>query len=298
MLQEAALLVHAGALLLIKCEHSLARLSRLQSLLDMSCSKSITAISFSKIAHGCYATVRVFDENLLYAVDLAMLGTGKNRNYAGQVLRNIPEDSFPSSKYVVRQLHAGHATKLLTFEDAITLFMLLPGKIALKLRVQLKDIIVRYLDGDRSMCMEIETNHAIGKVKSYSNFASKIMSSVDEEADEITHSMPQTSYVYATKSPAFPGLIKIGKTVDVASRLTSLNTSCAPAPHVIVAVAPSLDNERDEKAAHTFFSNARCEGEFFKLPDADVQNYFATHITAQYHAELAQNIARLQGRCV
>jgi hypothetical protein len=34
-----------------------------------------------------------------------------------------------------------------------------------------------------------------------------------------------------TKSPAFPGLIKIGKTEDFAKRLTQLNTACAPAPH-------------------------------------------------------------------
>jgi hypothetical protein len=101
--------------------------------------------------------------------------------------------------------------------------------------------------------------------------------------------------VYATKSPAFPGLIKIGKTMDVAARVTQLNTSCAPAPHVIVAVAPTFDHDRDEKTAHAFFSSSRREGEFFELHDSDVINYFATHITPQYNAEMAQNIARLQG---
>jgi hypothetical protein len=176
--------------------------------------------------------------------------------------------------------------------------MVLPGKIAKQIRKQFSHIIVRYLDGDRSMCSEIDANHAMGKVKSYSNFASNVMNTMYQDAMLNVHAMPQSFYIYATKSPAFPGLIKIGKTVDVANRLTSLNTSCAPAPHVIVAVAPTFDKDRDEKTAHAFFSSARREGEFFKLEDKDVLDYFATHITAQYNADLARNIARLQGLCV
>jgi hypothetical protein len=121
---------------------------------------------------------------------------------------------------------------------------------------------------------------------------------MDNDVESNKPAMPPTCYVYATKSPAFPGLIKIGKTVDVANRLTTLNTSCAPAPHVIVAVAPTFDKDRDEKTAHAFFSSARREGEFFELEDKDVLDYFATHITAQYNTELARNIARLQGLCV
>lgn len=263
----------------------------------MTSSKIVPTISFSQIVHGRHASVRVIEDHLLYAVDLAIVGTGYGRDYAGQILRNIPEDSFPSSKYILRQLHAGHATKLLTFEDSITFIMLLPGKTALKFRLQFKNIIMRYLDGDRSMCSEIDANQAMGKVKSYSKFASSVVSKVlVENTKKALYEMPQTSYVYATKSPAFPGLIKIGKTVDVYKRLTQLNTSCAPNPHVIVAVAPTLDHDRDEKTAHAFFSNSRREGEFFELADADVLNYFATHITSQYHEELAQNIARLQGQ--
>ncbi len=48
----------------------------------MSCSK---LISFAEIIQGRDASVRVTDDNLLYAVDLAMLGTGYSRDYAGQV---------------------------------------------------------------------------------------------------------------------------------------------------------------------------------------------------------------------
>ncbi len=75
-------------------------------------------------------------------------------------------------------------------------------------------------------------------------------------------------------------------------------TPLSPAPHVIVAVAPSFDKDRDEKHAHVFFSSVRREGEFFELQDAEVLAYFATHITAQYNAELSQNITRLHGLSV
>ena len=96
---------------------------------------------------------------------------------------------------------------------------------------------------------------------------------------------PPVTYVYATKSSAFPNRIKIGKTNDVAKRLSSMNTSCAPAPHVLVAVAATFDNTRDEKMAHAFFADVRKEGEFFELTDKVVKDYFAMHITAQHELE-------------
>lgn len=262
----------------------------------MACSK---LFSFAEIVQGRDAIVPVTD-NMLHAVKLAMVVNGLACNQSGLVLRRLPDAVFKSSNFVIRKLPGkgcGH-TKLVSFEHAIELIMVLPGRTAKQVRKQFRHIIVRYLDGDRSMCREIEANHAMGKVKSYSNFASNIMNIMDQNALLHAHTMPPTFYIYATKSPAFPGLIKIGKTVDVANRLSSLNTSCAPAPHVIVGVAQTFDKDRDEREAHAFFSSARREGEFFKLEDKDVLDYFATHITAQYNTELAQNIARLQGLCV
>ena len=64
-----------------------------------------------------------------------------------------------------------------------------------------------------------------------------------------------------------------------------MNTSCAPAPHVLVAVAATFDNARDEKMAHAFFADARKEGEFFELTDKVVKDYFGMHITAQHKLE-------------
>lgn len=48
----------------------------------MACSKMI---SFAEIVQGRDASVRVTDDRLLYAVDLAMVGTGHSRDQAAQV---------------------------------------------------------------------------------------------------------------------------------------------------------------------------------------------------------------------
>jgi hypothetical protein len=259
----------------------------------MSLSKPVQTISFSEIIKNTHATVRVTDDGLLYAVDLTMVVTGKNQNDAGHVIRNLGEENFQSVNFIKRQIssHGGYKTKLVSFEHAIELIMVLPGKMAKQVRKQMKDIIVRYLDGDTSMCSEIQANREMGKVNSYARFASKAVNNVKTE-------IPQAGYVYATKSQAFPGLIKIGKTINVSNRLSQLNTSCAPAPHVIVAVAPSFDEDRDEKTAHAFFATSRRQGEFFELTDEEVKAYFTNHIMAQYTAELAQNMAGQEGRVV
>ena len=85
------------------------------------------------------------------------------------------------------------------------------------------------------------------------------------------------------------------KSSDVAARLSSLNTGCAPAPHFIVAMAPTYDSTRDEALAHSFFSTARREGEFFQVTAEEVKAFFANHIMTQYQLELAEHIAKTQG---
>ena len=237
--------------------------------------------------------MRVTDDNLFDVVDSVMVATGKNCNHSNELLRNLKPSLYNKDCFLVRS-----GRRYATAEDLIDLIMILPGNTAKLIRKQFKYIIVRYLDGDRSLCHEIEANQTMGKTKSYAKFARQVLNNVGEIESQQAHAMPPTGYIYATRSPAFPGLVKIGKTVDVANRLISLNTSCAPAPHVIVAVAPTLDKDRDEKTAHAFFSSVRHEGEFFKLEDAEVLVYFANHITAQYNAELTQNITRLQGLSV
>ncbi len=130
---------------------------------------------------------------------------------------------------------------------------------------------------------------------SYSKFANRLMKKINSEEEHCANEMPQTFYIYATKTSAFPGLIKIGKTCDISARVSNLKTATAPAPHMIVAVAQTFDTARDETFAQTFFAERRREGEFFEVNDAEAVAFFATHITARYNIELAQHIARLQG---
>lgn len=244
--------------------------------------------SFAEVVTGRDSSVPVTDDGMFHAIPFVMVMSGKNNNDAGRAIRNIPNEIFQSEKISERQLskRGGYPTKLISFQDAIELAMVIPGKIARKTRKLFVDIIIRYLDGDETMCHEIKNNNAMGKVKTYVSFCNTLIKNVQENANE----PPQTGYIYATKSPAFPGLIKIGRTKCVHERLVQLNTSCAPAPHVIVAMAPTLDMKRDEKTVHAFFSDARREGEFFQIRDDDIISYFATHIITQYNLELSSKV--------
>lgn len=214
-----------------------------------------------------------------------------------QVISRIPEEIFPSSKITERQLSSrgGPKTKLITLEDAIELVMALPGKKAKLIRKGMVNIIMRYLDGDRSMCQEILENQNKGRAWSYTKFATKVLSQTQKDVSARTNAMPQVSYVYGTKSNAFPGLIKIGRSVDVFSRLYSLNTGCAPLPHSIIAVVPTLDAKRDEALAHSFFSSSRKEGEFFSITEEEVKTFFTESIMPQYQKDMAECISKAQG---
>lgn len=123
----------------------------------MTCSKFF---SFAEIVQGRDASVRVTDDNMLYAVDLVMVMSGSSRDDAGKALRRLSEEVFQSDKLSERQLsnHGGHKTKLVSFENAIELIMVLPGKVAKETRKTFASIIQRYLAGDRSLITEIKAN--------------------------------------------------------------------------------------------------------------------------------------------
>ena len=186
-------------------------------------------------------------------------------------------------------------TPTMTVAGLHSLVSRLGGKISKAFRDETLQVLERYLDGDTTMCREIEENLSMGKTKSYAKFAQKVMERAEINKAEACLQMPQTAYVYATKSDAFPGLIKIGRTVDVAKRIASFNTACAPAPHMVVALAPTFDYARDEKAAHDFFAQVRKEGEFFQVSEAEVIAYF-TGITSAYHTEFAMHSSCIVGR--
>ena len=123
-------------------------------------SESTKTISFEEVIQGRDSDVRVTDDGLIYAVDLVMVMTGLNRNDAGQVLRRLPDNVFPSGNLPERTLPGkGNAhTKLLTLQHAIELVMVLPGKLAREARVQFANVIRRYMAGDGSLVQEIQAN--------------------------------------------------------------------------------------------------------------------------------------------
>jgi hypothetical protein len=126
----------------------------------MSCSKPIQSISFAEIIHGRDSTVRVTHDHLIYAVDLVMVMTGKDRDHAGQALRGISDETFSSLK--ISEKNTGGSgnskTKLVSFQHALELIMVLPGKIAKETRAQFTNILKRYMAGDQSLVSEIHAN--------------------------------------------------------------------------------------------------------------------------------------------
>ena len=188
----------------------------------------------------------------------------------------------------------GQLTPVATVEGLVKLLTILGDKVSQAFRVEAFDILTRYLNGDTSLCMEIHENKDLGVTKSYAKITEKVLKRAQELIENEANMMPVVSFVYGTKSAAFPGLIRIGRTLNMNARLASLNTSCAPAPHRVVAVAPTLDSVRDERTAHEFFASRRVEGEFFNITDAEVKAYFANHITCQFHLDMADKLVLMQ----
>jgi hypothetical protein len=59
-------------------------------------------ISFAELIKDRHADVRVTSDGFLYAVDLAMVMTCKNRDDAGKAIRNISEETFSSANFIER----------------------------------------------------------------------------------------------------------------------------------------------------------------------------------------------------
>jgi hypothetical protein len=70
-------------------------------------------MSFAEIVQGRDSNVRMTHDGLIYAVDLVMVVTGKNRNDSAKDIRNIDPSSFSDNKFVTRKLSGDvciHAT--------------------------------------------------------------------------------------------------------------------------------------------------------------------------------------------
>ena len=252
----------------------------------------IKTISFDEIVKGHDSTVRVTDDGLLYAVDLVMAITGKDGNDSGLVLRRLSEDVLQVINLMHRKTPGkGNArTKLISYEHAISLIMVIPGAIATELRLAFVDIIKRYIQGDESMHAELQINKDKGIQSTCLSILNKAISKKKK-----SHAIPKTKYIYVFASEAFEEEVKIGRATDVKARLSSGNTMCAPKPHRIIAVAPTLDSERDEAMAHTYFAQYRTRGEFFKVSHTDASSFLANYIAPRYFQELNELMQGMEG---
>ena len=120
----------------------------------------VKSISFDEIVQGRDASVRITEDGMICAIDLAMVVTGKDKKHAGEAIRRIPEEAFSALKLRVRSMPGKGNTnvRVLKFEDAIEFVMVLPGKIARETRTKFANIIKRYMAGDEGMVKELRAN--------------------------------------------------------------------------------------------------------------------------------------------
>ena len=113
---------------------------------------------FSTLITG--GRVRVTEDRLLFAVDLTMLVTEKSRDESGCLLRRLDQEVFSQTKFTIRQTPGkGNAhTRLLTYDAAIELVMVLPGKMAKEKRLDFAVLLRRYFAGDLTLIDEIHAN--------------------------------------------------------------------------------------------------------------------------------------------
>lgn len=258
----------------------------------MSVSKTPATLPFDDIVAG--ATVRfttIDGVQYLSIRDMIMCVCDKDNKRAAETWDRITETCKDElSKYLAFYQFPGRGqseSAIITLPGSIKLVMMLPGKRAQLYKNIFADIISRYLDGDLTMCDEISKNKTMGKKRSYAEFVQETEQDIHHKMDE-NDETSQVQYIYATKSAAFPGLIKIGRTGNMKARLSQLNTGCAPAPHAVITMAPTLDMFRDEYLAHQFFKESRQEGEFFAVSEHEVRGYFR-NITNRFQMELVKS---------
>lgn len=227
-------------------------------------------ISFDEILRGKSARITTIDGKMyISAIDIVMALTDKDNNQAAEVLRKLDnydrEELEENLRHFQFQGQGQRPTPVVDLAGAITLVDSLKCQRAREYKRDITKLFQKMLQTESStptvdMSPKTDKNTPQPKLK--------------------------VGYVYATTSDAFPGLVKIGRTDNLSKRMSSANTFCAPAPHVIVASASSLDNVRDENKAHCHFRDRHVKGEFFRVSVEEVQTYFDEHIESNFKKEM------------
>ena len=241
--------------------------------------------------------ITVYEGGRVDAVETTMLIMGKDRRYSNDVMCRLSEKGRSKVVTLIAFKLPGKGSKgtwTVALEHAVTLIMVLPGKRSKLFRKDFGTVITRFMDGDMNLFEEIKENKKVGRAESFGKLTHTALQQA-KRAWEAQSTDLKTNMILATKSDAFPGLIKISQTENIRSRLVAFNTGCAPAPHVVVATAPTLNMARDKRAAHAFFAVHRAEGEFFAISEEEVMDYFENTIAVQYGRDVAGHMLQLKG---
>ena len=190
--------------------------------------------------------------------DIIMAVCDCDMDYASKIWKRIgSQEHIELSQFVRPFQFPGKGQRVMdciSLSGVLKLGMVLPTNEAVKYcRTKIADTMARHLKGDPTLAAETAHNASIGLAAACEAFLSDalVLAKRKREAE------PALGYVYGTASEAFPGLIKIGRTGNLDSRLCSLNTSCAPLPHRLVAVAPTRNPVRDGSPTPTLRTSAR-----------------------------------------
>ena len=120
----------------------------------------MAVLSFDALVPG--SSVPIYDSEQVDLVILGMIISGKNRNHAGEAIRNLSEDIFDSRKIRELKLPGKGNRKTFTahFRDAVEFCMVFPGKVAKQVRQKFADVITRHIAGDPLLHAEIQANAA------------------------------------------------------------------------------------------------------------------------------------------
>ena len=243
------------------------------------------SISFDQIIPGAQVRYVIINSQPYFSIrDSIMVTSRKDPQQAIDTWSNF-KCKAELSEYIERYQFPGPGNRkvdVINLCGLLQMVMMLPGKHARLYRLGFSNILMRYFEGDSKLLPEIESNGLIGAMNSFSRVSGGI---IEDVSVSLKHQPAQVCFIYCTFSMAFPTYVKIGHSQNVNKRVSTLNAGCAPLPHTIVAMTPTLNPQRDEDWAHAHFQEYRREGEFFEVSAAVVQEFFDQKIHPRFRLE-------------
>lgn len=210
----------------------------------------MNTIQFDELTPGATVRFTLIDGVKYLSIrDIIMVVCQKDINQAGEVWRRLNfQSKYDLNDEIKTFKFHGRGQK---FQDVVSL----RGAIA----------ILSFLPGFEA--------------KANKQTALRILSKYSKQSDNMPEFKKRKrtepeSYVYLLHSAAFPDYVKIGRTQNIQSRLSSINCSMPEHPYQLVTYFTSFNAVRDEAEAHQHFEKYRTIREFFKISKEEVIPYF------------------------